>query len=112
MPVFVIPPRFCVAPLEYSDGTKPVKPIDLACGRKARGVPELHRDGEGGDIIDPAEAAEPSHARRQRLDRECGLQVRVDRMEPRDDVVNRAAIGRERLLERGQRPVLRASHAK
>ena len=82
------------------------EPHHLPGACKPRRIPELGGNRQGGEVVDPPEAAESRHARRQRLDRERGLQIRVDRAQASDAVIDRPSIGRERLLERRERSAL------
>ena len=50
-------------------GTRPMKAMTLRRGREAAGVAEFGGDGQGGEIVDAAEAAEALDAGAQRLER-------------------------------------------
>ena len=75
-------------------------------GWKAAGVAEFGRDGERGEIVDAAEAAQALDAGAQRFEREEVAEFGVDGVEPADSFVDRADVGAVGLLERGQRPAL------
>ena len=104
LPVLVMGPRACLAPLEYSDGTRPVKAMTLRRGGKAARVAEFGGDGERGEIVDAAEAAQALDAGPQRLERQQVAQFGVDGLEPGDGFVDGADVGAVGLLERGERP--------
>lgn len=51
---------------------------------KASGVAEFGGNGERGEVVDPAEAAQAFDTRAQRLDREQIAQLEIDGLEARD----------------------------
>ena len=76
-------------------------------GGKSARVAELGGDGQRGEIVDAAEAAQPLDARAERLQVEQAAQVLLDGAETRDGFLDGAQIRAMRLIESGQRPGLR-----
>ena len=89
-------------------GDKADKSHDARRGGKAPRVAELGGDGECRQIVDPAEAAQSLDAWAQRLEIEQGPQVLFNGAEPRDRFVDGAQVGVMRVIERRERPGLRA----
>jgi len=77
-------------------------------GGKAMRVAEFGRDGQGGEIINAAEAPQALHPRAQRLQIEQRQEIGFDGAKPGQDFIDGSEIGTVRLLERGQRPRLRS----
>ena len=75
--------------------------------RKATRIAQFSGDGQGGEIVDPAEAAQALHAGTQRLDGEEIAQLEVDRLEAGDRFIDGADVGAMGLLQRRQWPLLR-----
>ena len=71
------------------DGGRTSEAHHLARRRKPRRVAELRGDGQCGEVIDPAETAEPRHPWREWRNRERGLEIRSYLTQPRDNLVNR-----------------------
>ena len=65
-PALVMPPRRVRAPDEYSEGVRPVKPINAGAepNRRSR---RPRRPGQAGQLGDPAVAAQPPHHGGQRV---------------------------------------------
>ena len=74
--------------------------------RKAARVAQFGGDGQRGEVVDAAEAAQAFHTPAQRLQREELTQVRVDGLEARKRIVDGTDIGAMRLRQCRQRPRL------
>lgn len=74
---------------------------------EAPGIAQFGGDGEGGEIVNTAEAAETFDAGAERLDGEEVTELGIDRVESSDGFFNGPHVGAMRLLERGDRPALR-----
>ena len=73
---------------------------------KAARVAEFGGDGERGEIVDAAEAAQPFDAGPQGLDGEQVAQFEVDGVQAGDGLVDGADVGAMGVFEGGQRPAL------
>ena len=80
---------------------------DAGGGGEAPGIAQFGRDGEGGEIVNAAKAAETFDAGAERLDREEVPELRIDRVESPDGFIDRPQVRAMGLLERGDRPALR-----
>ena len=76
-------------------------------GGKAPGITQFGGDGEGGEIVNAAEAAEAFDAGAQRLQREEVTEFGIDRLEAPDGFIDRPHVRAMGLLERGNGPALR-----
>ena len=79
---------------------------DPGGGGEAARIAKFGGDGERGQIVDAAEAAQALDARPQRVDGEEVAQLRIDGLESCDAFIDGAYIGAVGLLERRQRPAL------
>ena len=75
-------------------------------GGKAAGVAEFGGDGERGQIIDAAEAAQTLHASAQRVEIQQGAQLGFDVMQPGEHFIDRTQVGAMGLIQRRQWPRL------
>jgi len=75
-------------------------------GWESTWVAELGGDGQRGEIIDAAEAAQAFDAGAERLEREKLPQFEIHRLQSRDSFIHGADVGAMRLFEGGQGPAL------
>jgi hypothetical protein len=75
--------------------------------RQSGGHRRVRRDGERGEIVDAAEAAQARDPGREGFERQQIAQFGIDRVQPGNGFVDGADVGPMRLLKRGQRPALR-----
>src|SRR5688572_4478995 len=80
---------------------------DAGGGGEAPGIAQFGGDGEGGEIVNAAEAAETFDAGAERLDGEEVPELGIDRVESPDGFIDRSHVRAMGLLERGDRPALR-----
>src|SRR5688572_31024200 len=73
---------------------------------KAPRIAEFRRNREGGEVVDAAEAPQPSHPFVQGLEIEEGAEILLDVAEASDDLVDGTEIRTMRLIEGRQRPPL------
>src|SRR5262245_24744362 len=52
LPALVMPQRRSVGPVEYSEGTRPTKPMELGGGREALPVTDFGGEAQGPEAID------------------------------------------------------------
>ena len=76
-------------------------------GGKPTRIAQFGGDGQGGEVVDPAEAPQARGAGAERFDREQVPQLEVDRLQPAEGFVDGADVGAMGLFEGGQRPALR-----
>src|SRR5437763_3396748 len=75
-------------------------------GRKAPWVAELGGDGERGQVVDAAEAAQPLYTRTERFEIEQGAEILFNGAKARDGFLDGAQIRAVGLIEGGDRPRL------
>ena len=76
-------------------------------GGKAPSIAQFDCDGEGGEIVNAAEAAETFDAGAEWLDGEEVTELGINGVESPDGVIDRPHVREMGLLERGDRPALR-----
>ena len=79
---------------------------DAGGGGKAPCIAQFGRDGQGGEIVNAAEAAEAFDAGAQRLDGEEVAELGIHRLQSPDGFIDRPHVRAMGLLECGDRPAL------
>jgi len=80
---------------------------DAGRGGKAPRIAQFGGDGESGEIVNAAEAAEPFDAGAERFDGEEVTEIGIDGVESPEGFIDRPHIRAMGLFERGDRPALR-----